>query len=452
MTEAQRALKENADTDIEQIAREFQNSFKADKRLFKSEVAVNYAYCDSLFEAGVLTRLESEKIKNGLQTLSKRAEFDRDYFDKHNFNNLSEFIEEKLVQLVGKIGRKIIIGRSISDLSSTVLRFWLKDKIMKISQNIRDIQKIFVSFAEQNETIVIFLQSQFRQTQPILFSHWCLGYFEIFSRDRERLDEVWRRTNTMPLGSNEGNGTSFEIDREELARKLGFEGISSNSLDAVSDRDFVLEYINASVLITTHILQLIEDLLFYSSENTDFFKFENKFSAELLETIHGKCVRLQGFQTIFNSSIKGLSANSHRDFSDQNKIIFETFEILQKSIKAVNAVFLSIQLNETRSEQFANKLLFNQSEIFEYLIQREVSFEEAENITRKIINFMQNETLTSKIRIEELQEISPVIESDIFEIFDVHKILGQKNQIGGTSPERVSEAIAEAKNKLKFEE
>lgn len=452
MTEAQRALKENANTDIEQIAREFQNTFASDKRLFKSEVAVNYAYCDSLFEAGVLTRLESEKIKNGLQTLSKRAEFDRDYFDNHNFDNLSEFIEEKLVQLVGKIGRKINIGRSVSDLSSTVLRFWLKDKIMKISRNIREFQKIFVSFAEENETIAIFLQSQFRQTQPILFSHWCLGYFEIFSRDRERLDEVWRRTNTMPLGSNEGNGTSFEIDREELARKLGFEGISSNSLDAVSDRDFVLEFINASVLITRHILQLVEDLLFYSSENTELFEFENKFSVKLLETIRGKCVLLQGFQTIFNSSIKGLSANSDRDFSDQNKIIFETFEILQKSIKAVNAVFLSIQLNKTRSEQFASKKLINQSEIFEYLIQREVSFEEAENITRKIINFMQNETLTSKIRIEELQEISPVIESDIFEIFDVHKILGQKNQIGGTSPERVSEAIAEAKNKLKFEE
>ncbi len=445
-------MKENANTEIEQIVRSFQNNFETDKRLFSSEIAVNYAYCDSLFEAGVLTRSESEKIKTGLQTLSKRAEFDRDYFNKHNFRNITEFISERLVQLVGEVGKKINIGRSVCDLSSTVLRYWLKDKIVKISQNIHDLQRNFVNFAEENENFIFFAKSRSKKTLPILLGHWCLAYFEIFARDRERLDEVWRRTNTMPLGSSRGSGTSFEIDREELARKLKFEGISSNSLDAVNDGDFILEFVNVSSLIMRHFQQLIEDLLFYSSENIRFFTFENKSSVKLLQIIRGKCLQMQGLQTVLNTEITGLSSDAEKYSSDRNEIIFKSYELLIKSFKAVNAVFSDIHLNKAKSEQFVSKIFISETEIFEYLFQREISYEQAEEITRKIAGFLQNKTHTSNLALEEFKEISPVIEADILEFFDVRNILANKNQIGGTSPERVSEAVEEAKNKLKFEE
>lgn len=452
MSEAKTALENNLKSDLEQMAKSFQKTFTVEKRLFKSELAINAAYCDSLFEAGVLTRPECEKIKNGLQTLLKRAEFDRDYFEKHESENISTFIEERLVQLVGKIGKKINIGRSLYDLSSSVLRYWLRDEITKISQGLRSIQKNLISYAKKNGEVIFFAHKKFQTTQPILFGHWCLAVFEMFARDRERLDEVWRRTNTLPLGSNRGNGTSFEIDREELARKLKFEGISSNSLDAVGDRDFILEFVNASNLIMTHILRLVEDFLFYSSEKIRFINFENRTSENLLETIRGRGVGLQGFQTTLNANMKGLPLGFHRDFTEQNEIVFETVDLITNSLKVFDAVLSNIQLNTEKLGKVERTLFVENSEIFDYFVHRNVSFEEAEIFSRKIVDFLKNKNFLSQISIDELREISPVIGKDIFEVFDIKRILKLKNQLGGTSPERVSEALSEAENKLKFEE
>ena len=222
---------------------EFNNSFKFDRRLFFADVSASIAYSDALFHAGVLTRLESERIKNGLQTILKRADYDKNYFDELDSEDVHSFVEARLVQLIGDAGRKLHTGRSRNDQVATAFRLWLREQIEEISKIVRHLQKALIETAERQKEAVLPGYTHLQRAQPILWAHWCLAYFEMFSRDRERLDEVWRRVNVLPLGAAALAGTAYEIDREETARQLGFEGVSANSLDAVSDRDFAVEFV-----------------------------------------------------------------------------------------------------------------------------------------------------------------------------------------------------------------
>src|SRR6478672_10832587 len=209
---------------------EFNNSFKFDRRLFSADVRASIAHCEAIFHAGVLTRLESEKIKNGLLTILKRADYDKNYFDDASAEDVHSFIEARLIQLVGDTGRKLHTGRSRNDQVATAFRLWLREEIVELSRTTRELQKALLDAAERQKEAVLPGYTHLQRAQPVLWAHWCLAYFEMLDRDRERLDEVWRRVNVLPLGSAALAGTSFEIVRETVARELGFEGVTSNSL------------------------------------------------------------------------------------------------------------------------------------------------------------------------------------------------------------------------------
>jgi argininosuccinate lyase len=244
----------------EKIA-ELNRAFDFDKRLFVADARVSIAYCDALFHAGIVTRIESERIKNGLQTILKRADFYTSYFEEPAAADVHSFIEMRLVQLIGDAGAKLNIGRSRHDQSATALRLWLREEIEEISKEAKNLQSALIGAGA-------YVNSQ--RAQPILWAHWCLAYFEMFSRDRERLDEVWRRVNVLPLGAGAGGGTAFEIDREEIARALGFEGVTANSLDAAADADFAVEALAACSLLMIHLSRLAEDLILYNSAEFGF--------------------------------------------------------------------------------------------------------------------------------------------------------------------------------------
>jgi len=286
---------------------EFNNSFKFDRRLFSADVRASIAHCDALFHAGVLTRLESERIKNGLQTLLKRADYDKKYFDELNVEDIHSFIEARLVQLIGDAGRKLHTGRSRNDQVATAFRLWLREEIEDISKIVGVLQKSLTNAAEKQKNAILPGYTHLQRAQPILWAHWCLAYFEMLERDRERLDEVWRRVNVLPLGSAALAGTAYEIDREEVARQLGFEGVSANSLDAVSDRDFAVEFVGACALIMVHLSRLSEDLILYTSSEFQFIELSDvvstgsslmpqKKNPDALELIRGKAGRVFGHQ------------------------------------------------------------------------------------------------------------------------------------------------------------
>lgn len=435
---------------------DFNNSFSFDQKLFHADFRVNLAYCEALFEAGILTRLESERIKNGLQTIVKRADFDKNYFNEHPSADIHSFTEARLIQLIGEAARKLQTGKSRIEQTATVFRLWLREEIEKLHEAATDLQTALVETAEQYREGILPAFIHLKKARPILWAHWCLAYFEMFARDLERLDEVWRRVNVMPLGSGDAAGTSFEIDREEIAAALGFEGVSANSLDAVSDRDFAVEFIGAGVLLMIHLSRLAEDLILYSSAEFGFISLNGADSSDrpdvnqqALELIRGKTGRIIGHQVALATTLKGLPTAFSQDLQEDKEAVFDTLGTVRASLAAASEVLRQLHLNEVKTRAASLECFMAAEELTDYLIQRGVSFGTARQKVAKINDFAaSNKKKLRDLSLDELRTFSADFEHDVIGVLRLEQILSGKNQIGGTAPEKVLEALRTAREEL----
>lgn len=448
----------------DEILAGFSNSFKFDRRIFAADIRVSIAYCDALFDAGVFTRSESERIKNGLQAILKRADFDKNYFAELLSEDVHSFIETRLAQLVGEAGRKLLAGRSRIDQSAAAFRLWLREEIQEISKLAKDLQKALIASAENQKEAVLPGYTNLRRTQPILWAHWCLAYFEMLARDRERLDEVWRRVNVLPLGAAALAGTAFEIDCEAVARELNFEGVAANSLDAVSDCDFAVEFVGACALLIMHLSRFAEDLILYSSAEFGFIDLSKtvlsvssslpqKKSAGVLELIRGKAGRIFGHQTALASMLKGLPLAYNKDMQEAKQAVFDTVDTVSECLRAAKIVAENLRVNVEKTRTAATKGYLNAAELFDYLIQRNLPFKTAQETIGQIVLYAISENKElDELSLAEMRNFCEIFEKDVFETLSLEQTLAGKNQIGGTSPERVFEALEHAKESLAREE
>lgn len=439
----------------------FDDSFKYDRRLFAADVRVSAVYCDALFHAGILTRIEAERIKNGLQTILKRADFYEDYFDAPDAPDVHTFIEDRLVQLVGEAGAKINVGRSRYDQSITAFRLWLRGEIEAISKTAGRLQKTLIETGERQKTAVFPAFAHRRRAQPILWAHWCLAYYEMLARDRERLEEIWRRVNISPLGAADLTGTAFEIDREEAAAALRFEGVSANSLDAATDADFALETVNCFSLLAIHLSRLAEDLMNYSAPEFGLIEFadepatiglERSETQEILETARGRTANFGGYQTTLFSLMKNLSLGIHRDLQEIKKTIFGAVDTINFCLQTILTIAENVKLDEEKSLAAVNRDYLNAAELSDYLIQRNVPVKAArETVSRIVAHAARQNAKIEELNLSELQKFSENINADVFRALSLEQSLATKNQFGGTAPETVHEALAQAKENLERE-
>ncbi len=441
---------------------EFNNSFGFDRRLFGADIRASIAHCDGLFHAGVLTRLESQRIKNGLETLLKRADFDKNYFDE-NAEDVHSFIEAKLISLIGDTGGKLHTGRSRNDQVATAFRLWLREKIAEISKLIINLQKSLLELADKNKDAVLPGYTHLQRAQPVLWAHWCLAYFEMLARDNERLDEVWRRVNVLPLGSAALAGTSYEIDREAVARDLGFDGVTANSLDAVSDRDFAIEFVGACSIMMMHLSRLSEDLIIYATKEFGFIELGDAISTgsslmpqkknpDALELIRGKSARVFGHQTALLTMMKGLPLAYNKDMQEDKEAIFDTVDTVSLTLRVTEIVLQNIRINSEKTRLAAAKGYLNATELADYLVQKGVPFRVAHDTVGRVVLFaISKNSELDELSLVEMSKFSDKIENDVFEALSLEKTLSSKNQIGGTSPERVFEALDAAKRDLEIE-
>ncbi len=442
----------------------FNNSFGFDRRLFSADVRASAAHAEGLFQAGILTRLESEKIKNGLYTLLKRADFDGDYFNDSDAEDVHSFIESKLIQLIGDTGRKLHTGRSRNDQVATAFRLWLREEIEEISRCARDLQTALIDAAERQQTAILPGYTHLQRAMPVLWAHWTLAYFEMFARDRERLDEAWRRTNILPLGSAALAGTSFEIDRESVARELGFQGVTANSLDAVSDRDFAIELVGACAILMMHLSRFAEDLILYASSEFQFIELSDAVSTgsslmpqkknpDALELIRGKAGRIFGHQTALLSMMKGLPLAYNKDMQEDKEAVFDTVDNVKICLQVAAIVLKNLRVNEQKTREAAAKGYLNATELADYLVHKNVPFRTAHDTVGKVVLHAISKNLElNDLELSDFRQFSEVIEADVFDALSLEQTLASKNQIGGTSPERVDEALNRAKRDLALEE
>jgi argininosuccinate lyase len=363
---------------------EFSRSFDFDRRLFAHAARVDFVYCDALFHAGVLTRIESERVKNGLRTILKRADFYADYFDEPAAADVHSFIETRLVQLIGEAGAKLNIGSDRSDRIAAAFRLWLREEIESVSKKARDLQTALLVASERQRAAVLPAYVNAQKSQPVLWAHWCLAYFEMLARDRERLEEVWRRVNILPLGAE----SSFEIDPEEIARALGFEGVTANSLDAAADADPAVEIVNACSLLMIHLSRLAQDLILYESAEFGFINFGETSSdaSEILELIRAKAARVGGHQSAIHSTLKSLPLGVHKDTQESLTAVFDSVDTVKSCLSIFSTIIESLRVNETKTLAAVNDCP-NTAVLTDYLLQRNAPLRTAENLAGEIIAY-----------------------------------------------------------------
>jgi argininosuccinate lyase len=439
---------------------EFNRSFGFDRRLFAADVRASIAHCDGLAGNGVLTGAESSEIKSALHAILNQGQTDGSYFDAPSSEDVHSFVEARLVEMIGDAGRKLHTGRSRNDQVATDLRLWLRDEIDRLAAAMRDAQEALLELAEGHRDAVIPGYTHLQRAQPVLFAHWCLAYFEMLARDGERFADVRKRVNVLPLGSAALAGTSYPIDRDAVARALSFDGVSRNSLDAVSDRDFCIEFASASSLVMMHLSRLAEDIILYSTTEFGFFELSDavatgsslmpqKKNPDSMELVRGKTGRVFGHLAALLATIKGLPLAYNKDMQEDKEAVFDTVDTVSASLAVTATVLRNLRLNETRARAAASRGYLNATELADYLARKGLPFREAhETVGRIVVHAIERGVELNDLSLSDLKSFSTLVEQDVFKSLSLEQTLATKSQIGGTAPERVAEELKSARTRL----
>jgi argininosuccinate lyase len=438
----------------------FNNSFSFDRRLFAVDIRASLAHCVALVSAGVITEAEGAQISDSLNTIRQRGLADNNYFDELEAEDVHSFVEARLVAIAGDVGRKLHTGRSRNDQVATDLRLWAREAIEQLGHRVRATQEALLNFAERNANAVLPGYTHLQRAQPLLFAHWCLAYFEMLRRDRERLSEISERVNVLPLGSAALAGTSFPIDREVVARELGFAGVSRNSVDAVSDRDFCVEFAGACAIVMVHLSRLAEEIILYSSSEFGFFILSDavatgsslmpqKKNPDSMELVRGKAGRVFGDVVSLLSILKGLPLAYNKDMQEEKEATFEAFDTTEACLEISTIVLGNIELDVERMRTAASEGMMNATELADYLVRKGTSFREAHELVGKIVvRALAKKVELNELSLAELQSFSDRIEGDVFASLTLEQTLAAKDVVGGTAPNRVSQALLEARDYL----
>jgi argininosuccinate lyase len=441
---------------------EFNDSFRFDQRLFTADLRGSIAHARGLNRAGLISGDELDAIVGGLSQLQADAAIHTDFFD-HPAEDVHSFIEAKLVEAIGDAGRRLHTGRSRNDQVATAFRLWLRGEIEEIDGLLRDLQAAMLDIAEGFHDAVIPGYTHLQRAQPVMFAHWCLAYFEMLIRDRDRFGDVYERVNVMPLGSGALAGTGFPIDRDAVAAELGFASVTRNSLDGVSDRDFAIEFAGASSILMMHLSRLAEDLILYCSKEFGFIKLSDAVSSgsslmpqkknpDALELLRGKSGRVFGHHAGLLAMMKGLPLAYNKDMQEDKESLFDCVDTVKVSLRAAAIVVENAIVDEDRAREAAISGYLNATELADYLVKKGIPFRTAhEAVGQLVLLGLDQGKELGDLSINEIRSISADIGDDVFEALSLEATLASKSAIGGTAPERVRAEIERARRELERE-
>ena len=439
---------------------EFNSSFAFDRRLFEADIRGSVAHCNALAAAGVLSEQEASRICEGLQAILDQSQAQPDYFESLQSEDVHSFVESKLIESIGDTGRKLHTSRSRNDQVATDLRLWLREAIDLLQSQVRSAQEALLDLAEQHRDAVLPGYTHLQRAQPVLFGHWCLAYFEMLQRDRERLADTRKRVNVLPLGSAAMAGASFPIDREAVARKLGFDSVTRNSIDAVSDRDFCVEFVASCSLIMVHLSRLAEEIILYSTTEFGFLELGDavatgsslmpqKKNPDSMELIRGKSGRVFGDLTTLLTVLKGLPLAYNKDMQEDKEAVFDAFDTTRVCLNVTALVLRNIELKQDRMRDAASHGLMNATELADYLVRKGVPFREAHETAGRAVRLaIERGVELHELPLGELKSFSELIGNEVFDVLSLENTLVTKSQTGGTAPQRVTEALVLAREIL----
>ncbi|MEH6994106.1 argininosuccinate lyase [Neobacillus drentensis] len=441
------------------LVEEFTASISFDQKLAKEDIAGSMAHVQMLGECGIIPTEDAEKIKAGLLEIKKMVDQDEVEFLVED-EDIHMNIEKLLIQKIGPVGGKLHTGRSRNDQVATDMHLYLRTKTTEIIKLLEDVQSSLLVQAKENVNTLIPGYTHLQRAQPISFAHHVMAYFWMFERDKERLIDSLKRVNWLPLGAGALAGTTFPIKRERVAELLGFETIYPNSMDAVSDRDFILEFLSIGSIIMTHISRLSEELVIWSSQEFQFVELDDSFctgssimpqkkNPDVPELLRGKTGRTFGNLIGLLTVLKGLPLAYNKDLQEDKEGMFDTVETLEGSLMLLAPMIESMTVNKDIMRKAINNDFSNATDIADYLVRKGLPFREAHEVIGKIVLYaIQNQKFLLDLNYEEYQEFSSLFEEDIYEVLSPEHVVAVRNSFGGTSPSQVVEQIKLAESKL----
>jgi len=440
------------------LMRRFGDSIGFDRRMYRADIRGSIAYAGALARAGLITAEEREQLVAGLEQV--RTEFDvGDFQTQPGDEDIHTAVERRLVELVGPVAGKLHTGRSRNDQVTTDLRLYLLDEIASLRQALVELQKAIVEKAEAHLDVIMPGYTHLQQAQPLLFSHWLLSFFSKFKRDRERLDDVARRTGVCPLGSGALAGNPFGIDRRALAAELDFAGVSENSIDGVSDRDYVVEFLAWAALVQVHLSCLAENLILWASREFGFVQVADAYSTgsslmpqkknpDALELMRGKSGRVVGHLTGLLMALKGLPSSYNKDLQEDKEAIFDVIDTLKMELPIAAGVIRTLTVNGARMVAALDDGLLA-TDLADYLVRKGLPFRHSHHLVGQAVR--RAEELDAPLKgldLAEYQAIHPAFAGDVYEVFDFQRSVEARDTEGGTAPTAVRVQIKRARRLL----
>ncbi|HDR1418900.1 TPA: argininosuccinate lyase [Pasteurella multocida] len=440
--------------------KDFNDSLRFDYRLAEQDIEGSIGWSKALVSVGVLTVQEQQQLESALNTLLIEVRSNPQAILQDDAEDIHSWVESKLIDKVGNLGKKLHTGRSRNDQVALDIKMWCKQRVIELQSSLHALQCKLVETAENNQRAVMPGYTHLQRAQPITFAHWCMAYVEMLDRDYTRLTDAYQRMNSCPLGSGALAGTAYAIDREQLALDLGFDVATRNSLDSVSDRDHIVELLSTASLSMAHLSRFAEDMIIFNSGESNFVELSDRVTSgsslmpqkkkpDACELIRGKAGRVMGALTGMLMTLKGLPLAYNKDMQEDKEGIFDALDTWQDCIDMAALVLDGIQVNVERTKEAALKGYSNATELADYLVAKGVPFRDSHHIVGETVVYaIQQHKALEALSVAEFKQFSDVIEEDVYQILSLQSCLDKRCAKGGVSPLRVAEAIAEAKARL----
>lgn len=444
---------------VSELVERYTASVSFDCRLAEYDIQGSRAHAYMLESAGIISSEDLQAIERGLDLILEEIR-KGEFVWRQELEDVHLNIEKRLTELVGDAGKRLHTARSRNDQVATDIRLYLRASIDEIVALIQAMQKALLALAEQHVDTVMPGFTHLQVAQPVSFGHHLMAYFEMLKRDAGRLQDCRKRVNQLPLGAAALAGTSYPINRELVAQKLEFDGVCRNSLDAVSDRDFAIEFCSAAALIMTHLSRLSEELILWMSPSFGFVQLADRFctgssimpqkkNPDVPELVRGKTGRVNGHLIALLTLMKAQPLAYNKDNQEDKEPLFDTVGTLRDTLRIYADMMGGVQVNQSAMRQATMRGYATATDLADYLTKKGVPFRDSHEVVARAVQYAeQKQCDLSELDLTELQEFSPQIENDIFDILTLDGAMNSRAHIGGTAASQVRAAIDAAKNEL----
>ena len=444
---------------LDKRTNDFNSSIRFDHKMYKEDIEGSIAHAKMLAKQHIIEKDDESKIIFGLNSILKDIENGSLEFDP-NAEDIHMFIEAELTKRIGQSGKKLHTARSRNDQVALDIRMYLKKQVIEIKQNLKNLIYTLLEKAKENTETIMPGYTHMQRAQPITFAHHLMAYVEMFKRDMERLTETYGRIDTCPIGSCALAGTTYNLDREFEAKELGFSKITNNSLDGVSDRDFIIELLADISIIMMHLSRISEEIILWSSWEFKFVELDDAFSTgssimpqkknpDITELIRGKTGRVYGSLMGMLTVMKGTPLAYNKDMQEDKELVFDAIDTVNLSLSTIDPLIKTMTVLKENMKAAAEKGFINATDCADYLVEKGLPFRDAYKVVGNIVKYcIENNTTLEKLDLSVYKQFNPVFEQDVYQAIDLINCVNKRNVIGGPAKEQVEKQIELSEKEL----